>query len=171
VFTPQVQARTPLARQGCPGDRRVYRVAVVTASRESEASMIEVVELDRLKEAVGERGTSAYVLTVSGTATPHVVQAAVRWVEGRLAAEVGATTARNATARPGVSVLYPARSPVDHSLIIDGTARIESVERRHRLLVTPTRGVLHRDAPSPDPTSSCTADCVPLLQTVRPATR
>ena len=85
--------------------------------------MIEVVELDRLKEAVAERGTSAYVLTVSGTATPHVVQAAVRWTEGRLAAEVGATTARNATARPGVSVLYPARSPVDHSLIIDGTAR------------------------------------------------
>jgi hypothetical protein len=133
--------------------------------------MIEVVELDRLKEAVGERGISAYVLTVSGTATPHVVQAAVRWVEGRLAAEVGATTAGNATARPGVSVLYPARSPADHSLIIDGTARIESVEGRHRLLVTPTRGVLHRDAPSPDPTSSCTADCVPLLQTVWPATR
>jgi hypothetical protein len=31
-----------------------------------------------------------------------------------------------------------------------------------RVRVTPTKVVLHRPGPSPDPASSCGADCVPL---------
>jgi hypothetical protein len=51
----------------------------------------------------------------------------------------------------------------DYSLIVDGTAVVASREDGHRLLITPTKAVLHRPAAAPDPASPCGADCVPLL--------
>ena len=122
------------------------------------------VALERLRTAVAERGTRAYVLTVSDDGRPHAVHAAVRWEGDALAADVGRRSAANATARPAVSLLYAARSDADYSLIIDGDATVASGEDGPRLLVTPTKAVLHRPAAAPDPTAtSCDADCVPLL--------
>jgi hypothetical protein len=66
-----------------------------------------------------------------------------------------------------VSLLYPVRSEGDYSLIVDGTAVVESTKDGQRILVTPTKAVLHRPAVVPDPTSSCTADCVPLFPASR----
>ena len=80
-----------------------------------------------------------------------------------LATDVGSRTAANVGARPDVSLLFPVRSPGDYSLIVDGTAAVASDEGRHRVRVTPARAVLHRPAVVPDPSSSCTADCVALL--------
>jgi len=118
------------------------------------------VSLERLQAAVEERGPSAYVLTVSDDGRPHVVHAPVRWEDDVLVAEVGRSSAANATARPAVSLLFPLRADGDHSLIVDGTAAVAA----RRLVVTPTKGVLHRPAPAPDPIASpCDADCVPLL--------
>ena len=128
------------------------------------------VSLERLRATSEERGAGAYVLTVSDDARPHAVHAAVRWEGAVLAAEVGRRSATNAQARPGVSLLYPVRSEGDYSLIVDGTAVVETTENGQRLLVTPTKAVLHRPAVVPDPTSSCTADCVPLLPTARERT-
>jgi hypothetical protein len=61
-----------------------------------------------------------------------------------------------------VSLLYPIRSGADYSLIVDGTAAVISHDDGHRLMITPTKAVLHRPAPAPDPSSACGADCVPL---------
>src|SRR5262249_35084260 len=113
---------------------------------------------------------SAYVLTVSDDARPHAVHAAVQWEGAVLAAEVGRRSATNAQARPGVSLLFPVRSEGDYSLVVDGTDVVETTEGGQGLLVTPTKAVLHRPAAVPDPTSSCTADCVPLLSTARERT-
>jgi hypothetical protein len=126
------------------------------------------VALARVSEQVKGRGTSGYVLTVTDGGTPHCVNADVHWDGTRFSAEVGAQTAGNATRRPAVSVLYPLRNADDYSLIIDGTAVVERTPDGRRVVVTPTRAVLHRNAPPPDPTSSCTADCVPLLVSVVP---
>ena len=52
---------------------------------------------------------------------------------------------------------------VTDSLIVDGTAVVESRAGGHRLLIAPARAVLHRPAAAPDPSSPCDADCVPLL--------
>jgi hypothetical protein len=102
------------------------------------------------------------VLTVSDDGRPHVVHAPVGWDGDRLAAEVGRRSAANATARPAVSLLFPVRDDGDYSLIVDGTAAVDG----QRLLVTPTKGVLHRPAPGAEPSASeCAADCVPLLAT------
>jgi hypothetical protein len=63
-----------------------------------------------------------------------------------------------------VSLLYPVRQEGDYSLIVDGTAAVASDGGRERLLVTPMKAVLHRQATTaPDPASSCEADCVVLL--------
>jgi len=122
------------------------------------------VPLERLRAAVAERTPNAYVLTVSDDGRPHAVHAPVCWEGDVLAAEVGRRSVANATARPAISLLFPVRVDGEYSLIVDGIAAVVSDGNGQRLLVTPTRAVLHRPAPAPDPTtSSCGADCVPLF--------
>ena len=127
--------------------------------------MNENVALDRLQAAVAERGPGAYVLTVSSDGRPHAVYLSVAWDAGRLVAEVGNSTAANAKARPEISLLFPVRSAGDYSFFVDGHAVVESRDGVHRLLVTPSRAVFHRHGPAPDPASSCSADCLPVLET------
>ena len=121
------------------------------------------VPLDRLRAALEERDGRAYVLTVSDDGRPHVVHGAICWEGDTLSADVGGRSAANAAARPSVSLLCPVRSDGDYSLIIDGQAAVVLHENRQRLLVTPTKAVLHQPARSPDPSSACGADCVALL--------
>jgi len=118
------------------------------------------VALDGLRAALAERTPAAYLLTVSDDGRPHAVHVPIGWDGDRLAADVGKRTASNAAARPAVSLLYPLRRDDDYSLIIDGTAEVAG----QRVLVTPTRAILHRPAVAPDPTAACAADCVPLLK-------
>jgi hypothetical protein len=87
----------------------------------------------------------------------------VHWEGDLLAADVGKRSAANAAARPVVSLLYPVRTDGDYSLIVDGTAVVAARDDAHRLLITPTKAVLHRPAAAPNPLSPCNADCVPLL--------
>jgi hypothetical protein len=123
---------------------------------------IDVVQ--RLEKAIAERGPGAYVLTVSNDGRPHAVYLNVAWSDGRLVAEVGDTTAANAKARPEISLLFPVRTAGDYSFFVDGHATVESDDGFHRLVLTPTRAVFHRHGLASDPSSSCTADCVPVLE-------
>src|SRR6185503_3588893 len=82
--------------------------------------------LHRLQQAVAERGPGAYVLTVSNDGRPHAVYLEIAWADGRLVADVGNSTARNATARPEISLLFPVRTAGDYSFFVDGRATIES---------------------------------------------
>ena len=120
--------------------------------------------LDTLRAALADRGGNAYLLTVADDGSPHAVHVGVGWDGETLAAEVGRRSAAHAVARPSVSLLYPVRGGDDYSLIVDGTAAIAEREDGRRLLITPTKAVLHRPAPAPDPASACGADCVPLLR-------
>jgi hypothetical protein len=116
-----------------------------------------------LDAALRQCGTAAYVLTVGERGAPHVVYAEVTREATGLVAVVGAHTADNARRRPHVSLLYPPRDSADYSLIIDAVAEVESTVAGPRLRVAPTRAVLHRPGPAPDPaSSSCGSDCVPL---------
>jgi hypothetical protein len=121
------------------------------------------VPLEQLRAALAERGEKAYLLTVSDEACPHAVHETIGWEGDLLAADVGRRSAANAAARPRVSLLYPVRADGDYSLIVDGTAMVESREGGHRVLITPTKAVLHRPAAAPNPSSPCAAECVPLL--------
>jgi hypothetical protein len=118
---------------------------------------------ERLRTEITERGPNAYLLSVSDDGHPHAVHGSVRWEGDALVADVGKRTAANAAARPAVSLLFPVRGEGDYSLIVDGTAVVAG----RRVLITPTRAVLHRAAATPAPASSCGADCVPLMETPR----
>lgn len=128
------------------------------------------VPLDGLRAALQERGGGAYLLTVSDDGRPHAVHVPTQWEGDALAAEVGKRTAANAAARPAVSLVYPLRNPDDYSLIVDGTASVGGDDGR-RVVVAPTKAVLHRPAAIPDPTADCSADCVPLLRATDRAPR
>ena len=121
------------------------------------------VPLDGLRTAMEERGPGAYLLSVSDDGRPHAVHCPVGWERDQLTIEVGKRSAANAAARPSVSLLYPVRTAGDYSLIIDGTASVATLAQGQRLLITPTRAVLHRPAAVPDPASSCGADCVEIM--------
>ena len=103
------------------------------------------VPLGGLHAAVEERGPSAYLLTVSDDGTLHAVHASVRWEDETIVVDVGKRSTANAAARPSVSLLFAVRAEGDYSLIVDGMAVLASTEG------------------GPDPSSSCSADCVPLL--------
>jgi hypothetical protein len=122
------------------------------------------VPLERLRVAIAERRPHAYVLTVSDDGRPHAVDAPVVWDGDALGVDVGRRSAANATARPAISLLFPVRHDGDYSLIVDGTATVTQAGDAARVRVAPTKAVLHRPAPSPDPSSSCRDDCVPLLR-------
>src|SRR6185369_1966248 len=125
------------------------------------------IALEALRAAIDERGATAYVLTVTEDGRPHAVHVPLSWDGDALAADVGKRTASNTVARPGVSLLLPLRSPDDYSLIVDGTATIAAGSDPPRLLITPTKAVLHRAAAQPDPAAACAHDCVPLLPSAR----
>jgi hypothetical protein len=119
--------------------------------------------LDRLRAAIAERGSSAYLLTVSDDGRPHAVHVPVAWLGDRLTAEVGKRSAGNAAARPAVSLLFAVRAADDYSLIVDGVVDAPVRDGGQQLFITPTKAVLHRPATAPNPSSGCDADCVPVL--------
>lgn len=125
------------------------------------------VALDALRAALGERPAVAYLLTVSDDGRPHAVHVGTAWDGDRLVADVGTTTARNAAARPSVSLLYPVRTDGDYSLIVDGTAEVAAHGGGRRVRIAPTKAILHRPATAPEPGAACADDCVPLLRTGR----
>jgi hypothetical protein len=117
-------------------------------------------EFSRLALAIEERDGGAYVMTVTADGRPHATYCHVQWQAGHFVAEVGKQTARNASERPLVSVLFPVRSPEDYSLIVDGTASADAASQS--LSVTPTRAVLHRPGIPTTPGSACGSDCIAL---------
>ena len=98
--------------------------------------------------------TDAYLLTVRDDGRAHSVAVPVRWEGDELVVPVGNTTARNATARPLVALLWPPNDPGGYSLIVDADARVDG----HEVTLQPTNAVLHR--PAPDGSGN---DCAPVL--------
>ena len=104
------------------------------------------VDLGDLGAHVAERGAVAYLLTVSDDGRPHAVRLPFDVVGGALHFDGGDRSARNAAARPNVSLLWAARHDDDYSLIVDGDAAVVGEGDARRVVVTPTRAVLHRPA-------------------------
>ena len=123
------------------------------------------VGLEKLRAETERHGTTPYLLTVSDDGRPHSVAVAARWADGTLVASVGRRTAANVSARGLVSLLWPPHEPGGYSLIVDGDGAVEGEGEDARVVVRPTRGVLHRPAASPAATpEGCSADCQPLLR-------
>lgn len=123
------------------------------------------VSLEKLRAEAERYGATPYLLTVSDDGRPHSVSVATQWRDGALVAKTGKRTAANAGTRRLVSLLWAPIEPGGYSLIVDGDASIEGAGDDARVVVRPTRGVLHRPAASPAAIpDGCSADCKPLLR-------
>lgn len=118
------------------------------------------VDLDKLADTLGDF-SFAYLITVGDDLRAHTVTVDLDFDGGALhIASIGTSTRRNATAHPGVTLLWPPSAPGGYTLIVDGAAAISDTGLR----VEPTGAVLHRK-PGPDSPPSatgCADDCVPL---------
>jgi hypothetical protein len=103
------------------------------------------VAIAELQDATRERRW-AYLVTVGDDLRPHIVAVEPTWHDGRLVVDAGRRTAHNAGRRAAVTLCYPPCDASDHSLVVDGTARIEPAENANRLRFTPESAVLHRPA-------------------------
>ena len=115
------------------------------------------VELSDLAQAMG-RYRFAYLLTGTDQGAPHanavtqVLDGATQLIQG-----VGRRTGKNLAARPEVGLVWPPADAAGYSLIVDGTASVVG----EQIQIQPTRAVLHRSAPSPEPAApgACGSDC------------
>jgi hypothetical protein len=75
-------------------------------------------------------------------------------------AGIGNTTGANASARPLVSLVWPPSEPGGHSLIVDATATTAGDDGR--VILEPTRAVLHRTVATPNASAAGESDCRPV---------
>ena len=123
------------------------------------------VALEKLRVEAQRFGATPYLLSVSDDGRPHSVSVAASWRDGSFVLKTGKRTASNVAARRLVSLLWAPTEPAGYSLIVDGDGAVEGVGEEARVVVRPTRGVLHRPAASPAAIhEGCTADCKEVLR-------
>jgi len=101
------------------------------------------VELDALRDAIGEQAPFAYLLTVTDESTPHLVAVNPSLADEVLVCNAGKTSVHNAGTRTRVSLVWPPLDAGGYSLIVDGDASTGD----GTVSIAPTRAVLHRPAP------------------------
>lgn len=103
----------------------------------------------------------AYLSTVGDNQCAHVVAVYPTLANDTLVVEhPGRKTHANLAARSSVTLVWPPTDPNDYSLIVDGVGSL----RDSKLVITPTRAVLHRPAPPRTTTTGhgCKSDCIEL---------
>lgn len=118
------------------------------------------VELSDLAQAMA-RYRFAYLLTGTDHGAPHAIAVTPALDGGVLVVQgVGRRTGQNLKARAEVALVWPPMQAADYSLIVDGHASVVGEQVR----IAPTRAVLHRPAPAPEPGPQdlCASDCVEL---------
>jgi hypothetical protein len=122
------------------------------------ASMTVPVGLEQLRAEAAKYGDAPYLLTVSDDGRAHAVSVRVRWQEGKLELSGGTRSRSNASARPAVTLLWPAIEAGGFSLIVDGSAAVVG----EQIVIRPESAVLHRSlAASPDHEAG--SECRPVL--------
>jgi len=98
------------------------------------------VGLDQLRTEVAKYDGPPYLLTVSEDGRPHPVSVLVSWQDDELKLLGGTRSRANASARPDVTLLWPAREGGGFCLIVDGRASVEGEE----MTIRPISAILHR---------------------------
>jgi hypothetical protein len=117
--------------------------------------MSVAVEIAKLGEQVAAFGPVALVVTVGASGRPHIVSARVGLAGEELVAEVGRTTSGNVEQTSTASLVWPAAAGGDYCLIVDGSGSVRGEGDDQRVVVTPTRAVLHRVADAAGEGPSC----------------
>ena len=92
-------------------------------------------------------GFTPYLVTVAPDSTPHAASVRVVWQDSLLMAGAGRQTASNIEANDTVALLWPAKQPGQHALIVDGWADVRSFPHGLFVLIQPSKAVLHVTVP------------------------
>lgn len=115
------------------------------------------VPVEELGEAVGRFGAATFLLTTGDDLRPHATSVRVEMVGEQLRCGLGRRTARNATERPKISLLWPPTEPGGYSLIVDGDIAVSGTPGEDAVgLVTVSNAVQHR------PAEAGGSDCRPV---------
>jgi hypothetical protein len=123
------------------------------------------VEVEALPETIARYGPATFLLTTSDDGRPHATHVVVEVDGPRLRCPLGRRTARNGTAQPLVSFLWPPDEPGGYSLIVDGEIAVEPAvgDGDARGVITATKAVLHRPAPVEGAEeAACGSDCLKI---------
>jgi hypothetical protein len=102
------------------------------------------VPLEELPQAIARFGLNAYIVTVGADGRPRATSVTVRWHRDLLMVGAGRRTAQNVNDNEQVALLWPARAPGEHALIVDGWAAVyDSPETNLVVFVQPGKAVLH----------------------------
>jgi hypothetical protein len=125
------------------------------------------VDLQALRDRLGEFGDRAFLVTVGDDGRPHVVSVHVGTEGDLLVVAAGRRTSANVVARPGVTLLWPGPhgaageddpGATEYGLIVDGTGELVGSEPP-AVAIRPAAAVLHRLAD----TAGDGPSCVPVL--------
>lgn len=112
-----------------------------------DGGMSIAVELADLPAAVARAGFG-YLVTVDDDGRPRVLAVATSCHGTAITtSDAGRSAPRHVASRPGVTLVYPPTEAGGMSLLVDGAARVEGAA----VVVTATRAVWHRAAPSAAP--------------------
>ncbi len=118
------------------------------------------VVFEDVRRRIEEFGERAALITVTDGGTPHTVSVLVGIGDGRLVAAVGSRSLANLSARPGVSLLWPAVDGGNYQLIVDGVAELAAqapIDGLTEVSIVVTSGILHRLAGLRGAGSTCVA--------------
>lgn len=109
------------------------------------------VEKPDLPAEIAKRG-AGFLLTSIMDSRPHAahlqIEIAAESDQVEIRTPAGRTSRANCGMQPSVTMLWPATSEGDHSLIVDGEARLDGDSH---VIVTVLNAVLHRPAPPANP--------------------
>ncbi|MEX2551436.1 MAG: pyridoxamine 5'-phosphate oxidase [Actinomycetota bacterium] len=101
------------------------------------------VSLGDLPAQVERFGSTPYLVTVGQDSTPHAASVTVVWQDNLLMAGAGRQTASNIQSNDVVALLWPAKQPGQHALIVDGWADVRSLPNGLLVVIQPSKAVLH----------------------------
>ncbi len=101
------------------------------------------VELGELGDALGGVGDTCFLLTTNADQSPHPANVRLSFADGRFVLSAGRRSCRNSHERPTVTLMWPAADGRPMSLLVDGTATVDS-DDDGLVSVVPTSAIWHR---------------------------
>ena len=106
------------------------------------------VPLDELPQQIERFGPNPYLVTVAADGRPRATSVTITWQHDTLMIGAGRRTTENVSANDAVALLWPARVPGEHALIVDGRGAVHDSPERV-VVVRPGKAVLHVTSSGP----------------------
>ena len=106
------------------------------------------VPLDELRQQIERFGPYPYLVTVAADGRPRATSVTITWQHDTIMVGAGRRTTENVSANDAVALLWPAREPGEHALIVDGRGAVHDDPDRV-VAVRSAKAILHVTSSAP----------------------